>query len=1082
MCFVLNASESLAQTSDDHGNTTRTATALTLGTAVDGVIDPADDVDIFSFEVPDTVESMDVWVYTQGSIEDTVGAIFDGTGTIIALNDDNVLSEDESHFYTGAGLVPGIYFVLVRGNGEDTGAYSLHTMTGEDQGDTREESSPLDVGATADGIVGPADDSDLFKIELSERADIVMYTSGDADTVGALLDYRGVELAANNNSSMFEADFDFFIGESLEPGVYYIEVSAFDVGPYRLHVEQADDQSAVRSQATELALDSPEFGFINHRNDEDYFSLTVPEATDFWVYAVGPTDTVGDLLDSSGTRIAYNDDSELSSGRLSFFVAKNLQAGTHYLKVSGYAGDRGPYRVFATEAPDTGDTMETAETLDLGIPQTGLIDPSTDTDLYELNLMYAAEVVVYTTGDVDTTGELLSSDGSILTSLSTDDDSGTNLNFSMRHVLEAGTYYVRVGSYGSETGAYALFAEPVSQLTVDGRGLVRRIANGVDEEYFRLQLVTPQDVWIYGYGPLDTVGTLYDSDFNVISDNDDSLLRGGYRAFHLRESLEVGTYYLNVRSFGTGTGRFGVGVEMIPDHGDDRSTATPLTLGPLVPGRIVSDGDVDYFRLDLEEHTNVFLYARSSTLTRMSGDVLDSNGEEISVNILPIYFQYPLFSDGFLILDDFDAGTYYVRVTADSSADYTLHARHDSSYSAFIDGCQAATGDPLYACQWHLRNLEDEDEDTNVESVWANGINGTGINVAVVDDGIDHYHEDLSPNVDTSLNHDYSGGDDAHSPLQHHGTAVAGVIAARDNDVGVRGVAPRATIYGYNFLTISTDFNGLDALSRNRNITAVHNNSWGPAGGPELSPEPASWELALEASVEKGYGGRGTFYAFAAGNSAAQGDDANLSELANFYAVTAACAVGDSGVRSSYSETGANLWVCAPSSDSSRGLRGIVTTDNSDHYDNSFGGTSAAAPQVAGVAALVRHANRELTWRDVKLILAGSARMNDEENTGWDDGALQYGSSTERYHFNHEYGFGVVDAGAAVDLARDWVNVPPMESTEVYSGNLDTSVPDATSLENTDDGRAKTHVEHRHRVYRIRRNRSGIQSPVFPGP
>ena len=43
----------------------------------------------------------------------------------------------------------------------------------------------------------------------------------------------------------------------------------------------------------------------------------------------------------------------------------------------------------------------------------------------------------------------------------------------------------------------------------------------------------------------------------------------------------------------------------------------------------------------------------------------------------------------------------------------------------------------------------------------------------------------------------------------------------------------------------------------------------------------------------------------------------------------------------------------------------------------------------------------------------------------------------------------MVDAAAAVDLARDWVNLPPMESTEVSSGDLDTFVPDATSLENT---------------------------------
>ena len=1049
LCFILNAGESLAQTSDDHGNTTSTATALTLGTTVTGVIGPDGDQDVFTFEIPDTVEIIDVWIYTEGGISDTVGGLFDASLNEIAFNDDSPLSANTYHFYMGASLTPGTYYVLVAGYGGATGPYSLHTGTGTDQGGTREESSPLDVGTTADGIIGSARDSDLFKIELSGRADIVMYTSGIADTVGVLYDYRGVELTANDDSSMSEGDYDFFIGDSLEPGVYYIEVLAYGVGPYRLHVEQVADQNANRFQGTELALESSELGFVNHRSDEDYFRLTVPETTDVWVYTVGATDTVGELQDSGGGRVAYNDDSELSDGRFSFFVAKNLKAGTHYLKVSGFSGNRGPYRVFALEAPDTGDTMATADAKGLSIPQIGLIEPSTDTDLYELNLAQAAEVVVYTTGDVDTTGELLSSDGSTLTSLSTDDDSGTDLNFSMRHDLEPGTYYyVRVGSYGSETGAYALFAEPVRQLTVEGPGLVGRIGRGNDEEYFKLQLDSAADVWIYGYGYMDTVGTLYDSDFNVISLNDDSLIRGTFRAFHLRESLAAGTYYVNVRSFGTGTGLFGAAVETIPDHGFSRDTATTLTLGPPVPGRIVSGGDTDYFRFDLEEETNVFLYARTSTLTPLMGDVLDSNGDGISVNIAPLNIAFRI-ADGFLVRDDFDAGTYYVRVTADSSVDYTLHARHDSSYNAFIDGCQGTTGDPLYACQWHLQNLVDEDEDINVEPVWADGINGTGINVAVVDDGIDHYHEDLSPNVDTSLNHDYSGGDDVHSPLEHHGTAVAGLIAARDNSVGVRGVAPRATIYGHNFLTFTTDLAGLDALSRNRDITAVSNNSWGSGDGPELSPGVASWDVAIEASVEKGYGGKGTFYVWAAGNGGDEGDDSNLEELTNFYAVTAVCSVDERGFRSFISEMGANLWVCAPSDVLSSVSRAIVTTENSDRYRNSFNGTSASAPMVAGVAALLRQANPELTWRDLKLILAASARKNDEENTGWEDGALQYGSSTERYHFNHEYGFGVVDAGAAVELARDWVIVPPMESAEVSSGNLDAFVPDARSLDNT---------------------------------
>ena len=87
----------------------------------------------------------------------------------------------------------------------------------------------------------------------------------------------------------------------------------------------------------------------------------------------------------------------------------------------------------------------------------------------------------------------------------------------------------------------------------------------------------------------------------------------------------------------------------------------------------------------------------------------------------------------------------------------------------------------------------------------------------------------------------------------------------------------------------------------------------------------------------------------------------------------------------------------------------------------------------------MRQANPSLTWRDLKLILAASARKNDPTNTGWKDGARKYTSTsaTDRYHFNHEYGFGVVDAKAAVDMAKGWTNsLPPLKSSTAASGSL----------------------------------------------
>ena len=162
-----------------------------------------------------------------------------------------------------------------------------------------------------------------------------------------------------------------------------------------------------------------------------------------------------------------------------------------------------------------------------------------------------------------------------------------------------------------------------------------------------------------------------------------------------------------------------------------------------------------------------------------------------------------------------------------------------------------------------------------------------------------------------------------------------------------------------------------------------------------------------------------------------------------------------------YSERGSNLWVCAPSAEVLHDpRRGITTTANDDVYIDDFGGTSAATPIVSGVVALIRSANPALTWRDVKLILAESARQNDPDNTGWEDGARKkYGAATDLYHFNHEYGFGVVDAKAAVDLAAGWTNLPTFVNQEVDSATtLNLSIPDCADSAGCPDSDDSTAV------------------------
>ena len=592
-----------------------------------------------------------------------------------------------------------------------------------------------------------------------------------------------------------------------------------------------------------------------------------------------------------------------------------------------------------------------------------------------------------------------------------------------------------------------------------GSSVAGRIDPGDDVDVFKLDLsgrVGATDVWIYTTGELDTAGGLYySSGGQPFASNEDSFISGRPYNFHLRATLAPGIYYVEVFSSDRATtGNYILHAEAVVDPGNTIGTAKTLNLSAPTAGSIDFTGDHDYFRLDLATSTHLYLNVRSVQGERVVGFTVDVGDRIVHSNTY-------LRPDGFFVRDHFGPGTHYIRVfklfrVGSNPVPYTIHAFEDAGYLAFLEDCQAKTdalndpqiGDSLYGCQWHLRNQSGED--INVEPVWAEGITGEGINIALVDDGMDFNHEDLRENVNTSLNRNYiSLLDSIFNPYLHHGTFMAGIIAAQDNGVGVRGVAPRATIYGHNFSAQPSTVSLVDATTRNRLVTAISNNSWEPRVGPGLTQAAAVWELALESGIATGYGGKGTFYTYEGGSGHQIGDNSNLNEFANFYGVSAVCGTSEIGTRRATSEMGANLWVCAPAGDDGDAQIGIVTTENHDRYIYGFSyglsGTDAATAIVSGVAALIRQANTNLTWRDLKLILAASARKNDPTNPGWEDGARKYGSisAMDLYHFNHEYGFGVVDAKAAVDMAKEWTaSLPPLHSSTAASGSFNSPIPD----------------------------------------
>ena len=751
-----------------------------------------------------------------------------------------------------------------------------------------------------------------------------------------------------------------------------------------------------------------------------------------------------------------------SSGALEYEIT-GLTRDTYYdVQVRAVNADgAGPWSAEITEATsDHPDLRDEALAISLASPVTGHIAAG-DSDWFSITLTEAMDIWVHSTSQLDMFAELFDSDGVSLAESGDSRRLENNRDFALHASLEAGTYYLEVthpadAVSGATSGAYTFEAAEVTApgdsietalpITLDARLPVRFHKRG-DSHYFTFELTEAADVWIMTYSKIDLVAYLSDSEGAVLETSDDGRLRGDELAPLILRSLSAGKYSLRIRPYYWNRyGPYTLYVRTISDHGNTTATASPIQLNGLAGGIFTSSSDVDYFRLELSRPIWVRLYAIVSpdepTLTLT---VFNSDGEEVQLHRTPEHPWYSFQASGRL-----PQGTYDLRITSDHArlVRYVLHAPVHDSQERLLRECEAFGHDyqdSHYGCQWHLNNSGQFDgagHDIGVETAWETTL-GADVNVAIVDTGLAYEHPDLRDNVVTSRNHSYYN-DTVFTSDAGHGTAVAGLVAARDNEAGVRGVAPRASIHAFDLIWgYATDAQKADAAVRHLEATHISNNSWGFADSGAPASPAAVWEAAIERGLREGAGGKGISYVWAAGNGARHSDDSNLDGRANHYGVIAACAVNIDDTRSWFSEKGANLWVCAPSGgdDDHRG----ITTTNLEWYRDDFSGTSASTPIVSGVIALMRSAAPNLTWREVKLILAATARQNDADNAGWEDGALQYGSTTERYSFNHEYGFGVVDAAAAVAKALEWDALPDLLSLREITGTSSTgplTIPD----------------------------------------
>ena len=280
-----------------------------------------------------------------------------------------------------------------------------------------------------------------------------------------------------------------------------------------------------------------------------------------------------------------------------------------------------------------------------------------------------------------------------------------------------------------------------------------------------------------------------------------------------------------------------------------------------------------------------------------------------------------------------------------------------------------AVNDPDYDKQWNLHQID-------VEAAWGKGVTGKGVTVAVIDTGISK-GPDLNK-TDFVAGYDFVNDRTNAADDHGHGTHVAGTIAqSTNNDYGVAGVAYGAQLMPLKVLS-QTGSGTISDIAESIRFAAdngadVINMSLGGGGDSKLMREAIDYAHS-----------KGVVIVAAAGNEGL----ARASYPAMYPNVIAVSAIGPDEKKTSYSNYGEGVDIAAPGGATrSSQLDGILQETINPRTPGQFQfqyfqGTSMASPHVAGVAALIKSQNRNLSPDQVWAALKASAQpvKGDEQN------------------------------------------------------------------------------------------------------
>ena len=340
---------------------------------------------------------------------------------------------------------------------------------------------------------------------------------------------------------------------------------------------------------------------------------------------------------------------------------------------------------------------------------------------------------------------------------------------------------------------------------------------------------------------------------------------------------------------------------------------------------------------------------------------------------------------------------------------------------------QQPPNDTHFNLQWGLENTGQHGGtagmDISALDAWKQITGSSNIIVAVLDHGIELNHPDM-PNISAS-SYDTVNGTSPSQVRGNHGTACAGIIgAARNNNLGVAGVAPKITLMSISD-PLQLSPNAAQQLANGiswawNNGAHVISNSWG-----HNALASSLIDDAIDDALTKGRNGLGTVVVFAAGNYLVGGNEAVSYPANSNPGILAVGAMSPKAERKNPNSVDGETWwggCYGPELDVAAPGVLIPTTDRqgaagykSGDYTLTFNGTSSACPHVAGIAALILSKNSGLTQKQV---------VDKIEKTAKKVGNYSYQTTSGRPNgtWHNQMGYGLVDAFKCVKPPDDGDN------------------------------------------------------------